>query len=115
MGLDCGRGSVEGGRSRSQSHKDRASSVGHTQILHVEVNDVMTWYKINVGIGKTFFVDSLCKSAMHSDLLNSGGIHIMGTKPTGKQSRISTYDVSTYFPYLITPQNHFFYTKVGCI
>ena len=32
--------------------------------LHVEVYDVKSWYKINVGIGGAFFVNSLCKSAM---------------------------------------------------
>ena len=54
-GLDSGGGSVECGRSRIQSREDEASSVGHTQILHVEVDDIMTWFKMNVGIGRTFF------------------------------------------------------------
>ena len=49
---------------RSVSREDQASSVGHTQILHVEVNDVMTWVKMNIVIGRTFFVNSLYKSAI---------------------------------------------------
>ena len=32
--------------------------------LHVEVDDVMTWYKINVGIGRAFLKNSLCKLAI---------------------------------------------------
>ena len=40
--------------SMSQSRVDRAGSVRHTKFLRVEVYDVTTWHKINVGIGRMF-------------------------------------------------------------
>ena len=40
------------------------SLVKCTDNSHVEVNDIITWYKANVGIGRLFFVNSLCKSAI---------------------------------------------------
>ena len=44
--------------------RDEASALVGDYESNMEVDDVMIWYKVNVGIGSTFFVNSLRKSAM---------------------------------------------------
>ena len=40
------------------------SLVKCTENLHVDVDDVMTYLKVNLGIGRALSVNSLCKSAI---------------------------------------------------